>query len=136
MSLFTGGSVATTAELDEKVLLLVVERDPHVKKLEQYFLAQAGFQVEFADDGLEGLERARLLKPRIVVTEIILPGLDGLQVCRALKSDPATRGIAVLVFSILSAEDRALEAGADAFLKKPLDDARLVEVVTRLIQKR
>ena len=136
MSLFTGGSVATTAELDEKVLLLVVERDPHVKKLEQFFLTQAGFQVEFADDGLRGLKRARLLKPRIVVTEIILPGLDGLQVCRALKSDPATRGIAVLVFSILSAEDRALEAGADAFLKKPLDDARLVEVVTRLIQKR
>ena len=126
----------TTAELDEKVLLLVVERDPHVKKLEQYFLAQAGFQVEFADDGLEGLERARLLKPRIVVTEIILPGLDGLKVCRALKSDPATREIPVLVFSILAAEDRALEAGADAFLKKPLDDARLVEVVTRLIQKR
>ncbi|HET8538850.1 MAG TPA: response regulator, partial [Anaeromyxobacter sp.] len=52
----------------------------------------------------------------------------------ALKADPVTRGIAVLVFSILSAEDRALEAGADAFLRKPLDDARLVETVIKLLQ--
>jgi CheY-like chemotaxis protein len=51
-----------------------------------------------------------------------------------LKSEPATRGIAVLVFSILSARDRALEAGADAFLLKPLDDTRLLDMVTRLLR--
>lgn len=118
----------------EKVLILVVERDPHIKKLERFFLEEAGYRVEFADDGMHGLERARALIPRILVTEILLPRLDGLKVCRALKSDPATRGIAVLVFSILAAEDRALEAGADAFLRKPLDDARLVDTVTKLLR--
>jgi two-component system response regulator MprA len=123
------------AEPVDRALLLVVERDPHVKKLERFFLEQAGYRVEFADDGVQGLERARALVPRILVTEIILPRLDGLKVCRALKADPATRAILVLVFSILSAEDRAREAGADAFLLKPLDDARLVETVTRLVQK-
>lgn len=115
-------------------LILVVERDPHIKKLERFFLEQAGYRVEFADDGLQGLERARLLMPHIVVTEIMLPRLDGLKVCRSLKSDPATKGIAVLVFSILSAADRALEAGADGFLRKPLDDARLVDTVTNLLR--
>jgi two-component system response regulator MprA len=118
----------------DRALILVVERDPHVKKLERFFLEQAGYRVEFADDGLQGLERARALMPRIVVTEIMLPRLDGLKVCRALKSDPTTKGIVVLVFSILSAEDRALEAGADAFLLKPLDDARLVVTVTKLLR--
>jgi CheY-like chemotaxis protein len=117
----------------EKALILVVERDPHVKNLERFFLEQAGYRVEFADDGVEGLERARVLLPRILVTEIMLPRLDGLRVCRALKTDPATRRISVLVFSILSAEDRALEAGADAFLLKPLDDAQLVDVVKELL---
>ena len=117
-----------------KALILVVERDPHIKKLERFFLEQAGYRVEFAEDGLQGLERARILLPRIVVTEIMLPRLDGLKVCRALKDDPATRAITVLVFSILSAEDRALEAGADAFLLKPLDDARLVDTVTKLLR--
>lgn len=118
----------------DKALILVVERDPHIRKLERFFLEQAGYRLEFADDGQQGLERARALLPRILVTEIMLPRLDGLRVCRALKADPVTRGIAVLVFSILSAEDRALEAGADAFLRKPLDDARLVETVIKLLQ--
>jgi CheY-like chemotaxis protein len=120
----------------DKVMILVVERDPHIKKLERFFLEEAGYRVEFADDGMHGLERARALIPRILVTEILLPRLDGLKVCRALKSDPATKGIAVLVFSILAAEDRALEAGADAFLRKPLDDARLVDTVTELLRDR
>lgn len=123
-------------DFTEKVLILVVERDPHIKKLEQFFLEQAGYRVEFADDGAEGLERARALLPRILVTEILLPRLDGLKVCRALKSDPATKGIAVLVFSVLAAEDRALEAGADAFLRKPLDDTRMVDTVTTLLRDR
>jgi CheY-like chemotaxis protein len=118
----------------DKALILVVERDPHIKRLERFFLEQAGYRIEFADDGLQGLERARALVPRILITEIMLPRLDGLKVCRALKSDPATKGIAVLVFSILSAADRALEAGADAFLLKPLDDTRLVETVTKLLR--
>jgi DNA-binding response OmpR family regulator len=116
-------------------LILVVERDPHVKKLERFFLEQAGFTVEFADSGVQGLERALVLKPRIVVTEILLPGLDGLSVCRSIRSDPAMKDVLVLVFSILSAEKRALDAGADAFLKKPLDDARLVETVNELLRK-
>lgn len=119
---------------DPKALILVVERDPHIKKLERFFLEQAGYRVEFVEDGLQGLERARALMPRILVTEIMLPRLDGLKVCRSLKSDRATKGIVVLVFSILSAEDRALEAGADAFLLKPLDDARLIDTVTKLLR--
>jgi CheY-like chemotaxis protein len=120
----------------DRALILVVERDPHVKKLERFFLDQAGFQVEFADDGAQGLAQARVLKPQILVTEIILPGVDGLQVCRLLKSDPVTKGIPVLVFSILAAEERALEAGADAFLRKPLDDARLLDTVTKLLGRK
>jgi CheY-like chemotaxis protein len=119
-----------------KALILVVERDPHVKSLERFFLEEAGFQVEFADDGAQGLERARVLLPDIVVSEILLPRLDGLSVCRTLKSDPATRHILVLVLSILSAEERAQEAGADGYLRKPLDDALLVESVATLLARK
>jgi CheY-like chemotaxis protein len=118
----------------DKALILVVERDPHVKRLERFFLEQAGYRIEFADDGLQGLERARAMLPRILITELMLPRLDGLKLCRSLKADPATKGIAVLVFSILSAADRAREAGADGFLLKPLDDARLVDAVTKLLR--
>jgi CheY-like chemotaxis protein len=111
----------------------VVERDPHVRALERYFLEEAGFAVDFASDGQVALERARESGPEIVVSEILVPVLDGLSVCRALKSDPRTRHIGVLIFSILAAADRAREAGADAFLRKPLNESRLVDSVRSLV---
>lgn len=118
------------------VLILVADEDPHVKRLERYFLESAGFQVELVNDGEEGLERARSRLPRIVITEILLPKRDGLSVCRALKADPLTRGIRVLVFSILAARDRAIQAGADAFMRKPIDDTQLIDTVHSLLAGR
>jgi CheY-like chemotaxis protein len=118
---------------DRRALILVVERNPLVQRLEKYFLEQAGYTVEFVPDGLSALARARELHPGILVTEILVPKLDGLSLCHALKSDNATADIRVLVFSHLHAEDRAREAGADAFLLKPLEEERLIETVERLI---
>lgn len=119
-----------------QALILVVERDPHVRELEAYFLEEAGYSVEFAGDGVTALERTRELHPDILITEILVPRLDGLALCRKLKADPDTRDIAVLVFSIMLAAGRAREAGADAFLRKPLVESRLVDTVRELIAAR
>lgn len=115
-----------------RALILVVGRNPVVQRLE-YFLEQAGFEVEFIADGLAALARAKELNPEILVTEILVPRMDGLGLCHALKSDPVTANIRVLVFSHLHAEDRALDAGADAFLIMPLDEERLIDTVAKLI---
>ena len=114
-------------------MILCVERDPHVRDLEAYFLTEAGFQVTFAADGVEAFELVRTLRPAIVITEILVPKLDGLALCRRLKADAATQGTAVLIFSLLAAEGRASEAGADAFLGKPLAAQRLTETVRKLL---
>jgi PleD family two-component response regulator len=74
--------------------------------------------------------------PDIIITEILVPTLDGLSLCRRLKADHRTRDIAVLVFSILSASGRAREAGADAFLLKPLAEGLLVDTVRELLAAR
>ena len=121
---------------DHSALILVVERNPAVQRLEKFFLEQAGYKVEFANDGVYALVRARELKPHILVTEILVPKLDGLNLCRALKSDPSTRGILVLIFSHLHAEDRAREVKADAFLVKPLNEQSLIETVQELLALR
>ena len=113
-------------------VILIAERDQQVRKLQHHFLGQAGFVVEFADDGEAALERARLAPPALVVTEILIPKLDGLALCRRLRDDPLTRGVPVLVFSILAAEVRAREAGASAFLRKPLVDSVFVAAVQEL----
>jgi two-component system response regulator MprA len=116
-----------------RALILVVERDPDVRELESYFLNEAGFDVNFAADGAEALDQARALRPDIVITEVLVPKLDGLALCRAIKADPLLHSTVVLVFSILAVHLRANEAGADAFLMKPLAERRLVDTVRQLL---
>ncbi len=119
-----------------KAIILVVERDPHVRELESHFLDQAGYTVAFEQDGNIALAQARKIVPDIIITEILVPKLDGLALCRQLKADARTRDIAVLVFSILAAAGRAREAGADAFLLKPLAEHTLVGTVRKLLEAR
>lgn len=114
-------------------VVLVVERDPHVRELEAFFLEQAGYAVEFATDGHQALEVVQSLRPDIVITEILVPGLDGLSLCRRIREAPGLQTTKLLVFSILAAAGRAREAGADAFLRKPLAEQKLVETVRQLL---
>lgn len=109
--------------------MLIAERDQMVRALQRVFLERAGLAVEFADDGPAALARARLEPPGVVVTEILLPGLDGLTLCRHLHEEPLTRHVPVIVFSILAAAARAAEAGASAFLRKPLVESTFVAAV-------
>lgn len=114
-------------------IILVVERDPHVRELEGYFLERAGYRVEFAEDGEGALELVQEVRPDLVITEVLVPRLDGLAVCRRIKEDSGLTATIVLVFSILSVGARAREAGADAFLLKPLAERSLVETVRELL---
>ena len=132
----TNSPVAPYQPKDRAALILVVERNPMVQRLERFFLEQAGFSVEFTNDGLTALARAQELRPAILVTEILVPKLDGLNLCRRIKSDPATREMLVMIFSHLQAEDRAYEAGADAFLEKPLNEELLIETLQKLLDIR
>jgi DNA-binding response OmpR family regulator len=116
---------------DVRRMILIAERDLNVRKLQEFFLAQAGFAVEFVDDGATALERARVAPPSLLITEILIPKLDGLALVRRLREDVRTCGVPVLVFTILAAEARALEAGA-AFLRKPLVDSTFVAAVQEL----
>lgn len=131
----TNPLITNDRPVSHNAIILVVERDPHVRDLEAFFLNEAGFGVEFATDGVAALEMARAIKPDIIITEVLVPRLDGLALCRQVKRDPATRRTVVLIFSILAAEGRAREAGADAFLMKPLAERRLVSTVRELLAR-
>lgn len=113
--------------------ILIAESDEVVRDLQQYFLETAGYTVEFADDGENALSLARRHLPSLVVTEILLPKLDGLALCRHLKQDPTTKDIPIVIFSILNAAARANEAGAQAFLRKPLIESTFISTIRSLV---
>ena len=129
--------MTSQADIEKRrAIILVVERDPHVRDLEAFFLNEAGFGVEFAADGEIALAMAREMKPDIIITEVLVPKLDGLALCRSVRKEPQLKHTVVLIFSILAAQSRAREAGADAFLMKPLAEQRLVQTVRDLLAQR
>jgi two-component system chemotaxis response regulator CheY len=105
--------------------VLIAERDRSVRELQEFFLARAGFSLRFADDGEAALEMARLEPPALVITEILIPKIDGL-----------AHDLPIIVFSILAAATRAGEAGANAFLRKPLVESTFVAAVRSVLGER
>ena len=121
---------------NHRAIILFVERDPHKREHEANKQKEAGFGVEFAADGEAALTLAREIKPEIIITEVLVPKLDGLALCRAVRQEAELKDSVVLIFSILAAQSRAREAGADAFLMKPLAEQRLVQTVRDLLASR
>ncbi len=109
----------------------VVDRDPHVRRFMKTFLADK-YAVEFFDDGYAALDRVRKTAPAVLITEILIPRLDGLALCRLLKGDPITQHVPIVVMSVLAATSRARESGADAFVRKPLEKTRLMAALRNL----
>lgn len=112
--------------------ILIAERDRNVRDLQSFALESAGFVVEFVDDGEAALAYATSNATALIVTEILIPKLDGLTLCRRLRAEPTTCDVPVLVFSILAAATRAEEAGASAFLRKPFIQSTFIATVSEL----
>jgi CheY-like chemotaxis protein len=114
---------------DGRAVILIAERDRSVRVLQLFFLNNAGCAVEFADDGQGALDRIRRDPPALVITEILIPKLDGLTLCRLVRNDVTLGDVPVLVFSILAAAARAHDAGAAAFLRKPLVESTFLAAI-------
>jgi CheY-like chemotaxis protein len=129
------GGVEAAAEVDRRgaVMIMVAERDPITADLERYFLEGEGYDVRVVLDGRTAVQEAVRMRPDLIVVDVILPGVNGLRVCRDLKADPVTAAIPVVVFSVLDVRERALAAGADAFLLKPLEQPALVDLVRTML---
>jgi signal transduction histidine kinase len=125
------------AELEHVVVVNVNDREA-ARYMIGRMLRVGGFKVVDAVTGEEALELVRSERPQVVVLDIQLPGIDGLEVCRRLKADPATASIAVLQTSATfvgpEAKVRGLEVGADAFLVQPFTTQELVATVNSLVR--
>jgi two-component system cell cycle response regulator len=126
----------TPASAKRTISVLLVEDDPDSAVLMAHILELEGYRVVEARNGAEALERVFDPKIRVALLDVMLPGIDGFEVCRRLRQDPRTTSLPVAFISARSrAEDRlaGLQAGADVYLTKPISRAALVSAVKWLL---
>lgn len=118
--------------------VLVVEDEPDIRALIVHHLAREGFHCRTAATGLEALREARASRPDLVLLDLMLPGVDGLEVCRRLRGDAATAGVPIIMLTARADEvDRVvgLEVGADDYVSKPFSPKEVVARVRAVLRR-
>ena len=116
--------------------ILIVEDDRHIVALVRYILEREGYEVQVARDGVEGLEIAREYMPDLVVLDLNMPRMDGVEMCRRLKSEQDPLVIFLTVHTERTAMARGYRAGADDYMVKPFELEDLLTHVRALFAKR
>jgi DNA-binding response OmpR family regulator len=121
-----------------KTRILVVEDEESLLKLESILLSSKGYDVTGVMDGKAALAQVATNPPDLVVLDIMLPEIDGFEVCRQIKENPATKGIPVIMLTAKkNSQDyaRGMEVGADAYITKPFKSAKVMETIETLLKK-
>ena len=118
--------------------ILVVEDEESLLKLESILLTSKGYLVTGVMDGRAALEEIRTNRPDLVILDIMLPEIDGFEVCKRIKENSETRDIPVVMLTAKKSNqdvERGRQVGADAYITKPFRSARVMEVIEGLIGK-
>ena len=116
--------------------ILIIEDDRSTARLAEYTLQQAGYEVTVATDGFEGLRIALGEHPVLIILDIMLPGLDGYEVCHRLRQRPETASLPILMISAKARQDdkdMGIKMGADDYLTKPVDPSEILSRVETLL---
>ncbi|MGI8837287.1 MAG: PAS domain S-box protein, partial [Pyrinomonadaceae bacterium] len=132
-------SATQISKTGEEESILIVNDLPDQLKLMERLLGKAGYSVLTAEDGLQGFNIAKQAQPDLVISDVCMPGMNGLDFCRLLRSDNELRSVPILLLSALQNDTESvvegLRAGADEYLEVPFDASRLVAKVARLLER-
>ena len=118
--------------------VLIVDDEESIRELVKFHLQKAGYQITEAADGETALAEARLIKPQLILLDLMLPGIDGIEVCRNLKMNSATAAIPVIMLTARNDEvDKVLglEMGADDYVTKPFSPRELLARVKAVLRR-
>ena len=116
--------------------ILIADDDPDIRKIMTRFLSAEDYEVEVASDGFGAGARVMDFKPDLLVLDLIMPGMDGFEVCKRIKKNPRTSHIKVLAVTGYNTEEnrgKIIKAGADGYLTKPIEKHRLIKEAERLL---
>jgi len=119
--------------------ILIVEDERDISELVEYHFKQSGFSVASAPDGSSALEQVKRRRPTLIILDLMLPDMDGKDICRALKSNPLTRSIPILMLTAKADElDRVVgfELGAEDYVTKPFSPRELVLRAKAILQRK
>jgi len=119
--------------------ILIIEDDPDIAELVEYNLVKEGFEVLVSADGEEGLRRSKTRRPDLVLLDLMLPAMDGIEVCRRLRQDPATQSVGLIMLTAKGEESDVvvgLELGADDYVVKPFSPRELLARVRAVLRTR
>ena len=117
--------------------ILVVDDDPVIQKLLEVNFTIEGYAVEVAGDGAEAVEKARAVSPDLIVLDVMMPRMNGLEAAKVLKGDPATAAIPIIMLSAKAQDidqEAGREAGVNFYMTKPFDPLELLDKAAELIK--
>ena len=128
--------------MDNKAFtILIIEDEPDISELIEYNLTQSGYSIIVSNNGEKGIEITRKHLPDLILLDVMLPGIHGIDVCRILKNDKDTSGVSIIMLTALGQEEdiiKGLETGADDYVTKPFSfpvlEARIQSVLRRGIK--
>ena len=119
--------------------ILIIEDEPDISELIEYRLTQSGYSIIVSDNGEKGIEVTRKNSPDLILLDLMLPGINGIDVCRILKNDKGTSDVSIIMLTALGQEEdivKGLETGADDYVTKPFSfpvlEARIQSVLRRV----
>lgn len=125
--------------MQEKERVLIIDDEPIARTTFEAFLHNDGYEIQFAVNGLEGLKKLVSFSPDVILLDVMMPGMDGFEVCQWIKSKPEYRNIPIIIVTALySNEDlaKALDVGADEFISKPVSSLELCARVRSMLRIR
>jgi DNA-binding response OmpR family regulator len=117
--------------------VLVIDDEPFILRILSYLLKREGYEVETAKNGQEGLARIRELKPRIVFLDIMMPRMNGYEVCEQVKQDPELADTYIVMLTAKGMQvdrERGLQCGADDYMTKPFSPREVAEHVRTFLE--
>jgi two-component system alkaline phosphatase synthesis response regulator PhoP len=121
-----------------KKTILVIEDEPDIRDLLEFHLKKEGYKVLTSNDGEKGLKTARRENPNLIILDLLLPGIKGLDVCRVLKNDVNTSKINIIMVTALGQEEnivKGLETGADDYVSKPFNMSILLARISAVLRR-